>query len=141
MRTRGMPPRRSWRYAKELSGSSVVVAIRWLLRWEGNRNRGHKAPGSPSITLSRSGVLGAELVEVLLAVGGHFPRLRPEAQVHTPPVVRHASLQKRRGQLVEVQFAGAERVVRRGVVLVQAAVAVDDVDVSDLSLELVEQFD
>src|SRR5437879_406971 len=93
---------------------------------------------NPQSAILSGGVLLAELVEVLLALRGHFPRLRPEAQIDAPPVVRHAGLQERWGERVEVQLAGAERVVRRGVVLVQAAVAVDDVDVRDLPLELVE---
>src|SRR5262249_792029 len=84
-------------------------------------------------------VLRPHLVEEALAVRGHVPGVRPEAQVHAPPVVGHGRLVQRRQQLVEVQLAGAERVVRAGAVLVQRAVRVDQVDVGDLALELLEQ--
>src|SRR5262249_17932181 len=61
-------------------------------------------------------------------------------QVHAPPVVRHAGPVQLRQQLVEVEHAGAERVVRARLVLVKRAVRVDQVDVRYLALELVEQF-
>ena len=85
-------------------------------------------------------VLLPQLIQKPFAVGGHFPRLGPKTQIDAPPVVRHAAVHHGRDELVEVELAGAERIVRARVVLVDAAVGVDEMNVGDLALELFQQF-
>src|SRR6516164_4767712 len=46
-----------------------------------------------------------QLVQKPFAVGGHVPGVGPEAQVHAPPVVRHAASHQLGHQLVEIELA------------------------------------
>ena len=86
------------------------------------------------------GVLLTHLVEIFFTLRGDIPRVRPEAQIDAPPIARHARRLDRRDQFVEVQLAGAERVVSRGVVFVQTPVAVDQVDMGDIAPEFFKEF-
>src|SRR5262249_40241463 len=86
-------------------------------------------------------ILLPQLVEKPLAVGGDFPGIRPKAEGDAPPVVGAAALQELRHELIEVELALAEGGMGAGVVLVEAAVGIDEVDVGDPALELLEQLD
>src|SRR5438105_13077077 len=98
--------------------------------------------GFAVITIPPSGsrrVLLPVLVQKPLTVRGHIPRVWPEAQVHTPPVVRYAAVDQLGDELVEVQLALAEGSVGAGVVLVERAVRIDEVQMCNLALEFGEQ--
>src|SRR5260370_5792204 len=82
----------------------------------------------PSVVELSHDVLLPQLIQVAFAVRSHVPRIGPEAQVNTPPIVGYVGLHQLRDELVEVQLAGAEGVVRAGVVFVQRAVRIDQVD-------------
>src|SRR5207302_3674298 len=70
-------------------------------------------------TAGSAPVLAPQPFQVRLALRRHVPGVRTEEQVDAPPVVGHSGLVQGRQQLVEVQLALTERVVRAGVVLVE----------------------
>ncbi len=79
-------------------------------------------------------MLLAHLIKKPLAIRRDVPRIRPETEIDAPPFVGHAGLIQGGKQHVEVELAGAERIVRAGVVFVVLAVDVDQMDVSDFAL-------
>ena len=96
---------------------------------------GGKNPGETILPA----VLLAHLVQDALAVGNDVPGVGPEAQIQTPPVVRDSRLVQRRQQLVEVDDAGAERIVSAGVVIVERPIRVDEMNVRYLALQFLRQ--
>src|SRR5205807_4401930 len=67
-------------------------------------------------------VLLPQLIQEAFTVGSDVPRVGPKTQVDAPPVVRHSGMRQFRKQFIEIQLAGAKRIVRAGVVLVQSAI-------------------
>ncbi len=78
----------------------------------------------------------ANLIQKPLALRRHVPGIRPEAEIDTPPVVGDPRAQELGHQLIKVEPAGAEWIMRAGVVLVERSVGVDQMDMGDLALEL-----
>src|SRR5690348_6182644 len=82
-----------------------------------------------------TGVLARHAFEIDLGVCRHFPGIWPEGKVDGPPVRGAAGDQNLRDQPVEVEHSLSEGRMSAGLVVVQAAVGIDQVDVADLALQ------
>ena len=72
-------------------------------------------------------------VNRLLALFSDGPGVRPEAQIDAPPIGGETAAVQFREEGVEVEGAFADGGVGGGLVIVEGAVGIDDVDVADLA--------
>src|SRR6185436_1545410 len=87
------------------------------------------------LSLSRRSILVVEAIHELLAAGCCFPRSWPEAEIHCPPWRATAALIQRRHNRVEIKLAFTEGTVSAGLVVVQGAIRIDQVDVANLAFQ------
>src|SRR5205085_2145071 len=69
------------------------------------------------------------------------PSIGPEAEVDDPPISWSSTAVQLRQQLAEIQDAIAKRRVRRGLVAVERAVRIDQVDVADPAAQALRQLE
>ena len=74
-----------------------------------------------------------------LVVTCHFPGVGPEAQVDGPPVGGQAAAQNFRDQQIKIQHPLAKGSVGAGLIVVQRAVRINQVDVADFSAQAGEK--
>jgi hypothetical protein len=90
--------------------------------------------------LSSRRILRPHLVEVLLRIRRHAPGVGPKAEVDGPPIGGDR-FHDFREKLIEIQLPRAKGVMRAGLVLIQRAVGINEVDVVDASFQLLQEFE